>query len=250
MKLMKPPIVFFPTPLVAALLIVAAASAPASAQSGPARGVVDGVVTDTSLVPLADAVASIVGSGIQVVTGANGHFRILGLSSGQHYILIRRLGYQPLTTELRTEEGDTVRASFALERLATALDTVLVATKRPSPRMAEFESRRALGIGQFMTAAEIDKLNVVATDDLLHRLTPNRTRPARRLGPGAVCTRQTWYLDGVLLPASTNPDELPSPKDLAGIEFYASPATIPVQYKSTSGGGFCGVVLMWTKDGY
>ena len=247
---MKARIVSCSTHLLAAVLVFAAASPSARAQSGPARGVVDGVVTDTSLVPLADAVASIVGSSIQVVTGANGHFRILGLSSGQHYILIRRLGYQPLTTELRTEEGDTVRASFALERLATALDTVLVATKRPSPRMAEFEARRALGVGQFMTAAEIDKLNVVATDDLLHRLTPNRTRPARRLGPGAVCTRQTWYLDGVLLPASMTPDELPSPKDLAGIEFYASPATIPVQYKSTSGGGFCGVVLMWTKDGY
>jgi hypothetical protein len=238
------------THLLAAFLVFAAVSPPAGAQSSPARGVVDGVVTDTSLVPLADAVASIVGSGIQVVTGANGRFRILGLSSGQHYILIRRLGYQPVTTELRTEEGDTVRASFALERLATALDTVLVATKRPSPRMAEFEARRVLGVGQFMTAAEIDKLNVVATDDLLHRLTPNRTRPARRLGPGAVCARQQWYLDGVLLPASTTIDDLPSPKDLAGIEFYASPATIPLQYKSTSGGGFCGVVLMWTKDGY
>jgi hypothetical protein len=238
------------THLLAAFLVFAAVSPPAGAQSSPARGVVVGVVTDTSLVPLADAVASIVGSGIQVVTGANGRFRILGLSSGQHYILIRRLGYQPVTTELRTEEGDTVRASFALERLATALDTVLVATKRPSPRMAEFEARRVLGVGQFMTAAEIDKLNVVATDDLLHRLTPNRTRPARRLGPGAVCARQQWYLDGVLLPASTTIDDLPSPKDLAGIEFYASPATIPLQYKSTSGGGFCGVVLMWTKDGY
>ena len=103
--------------------------------------------------------------------------------------------------------------------------------------MAEFEARRALGIGQFMTAAEIDKLHVEATDDLLHRLTPNRTRPSRRLGPGAVCERQQWYLDGVLLPASTKPDELPSPKDLAGIEFYASPATIPLQYKTTSGAG-------------
>jgi hypothetical protein len=103
--------------------------------------------------------------------------------------------------------------------------------------MAEFESRRALGVGQFMTAAEIDKLNLVEMDDLLHRLTPNRTRPARRLGPGAVCTRQTWYLDGVLLPPTMKPDELPSPKDLAGIEFYASPATIPLQYKTTSGAG-------------
>jgi Carboxypeptidase regulatory-like domain len=247
---MRARIVSCSTHLLAAFLVLAAASPPAGAQSDSARGVVDGVVTDTSLVPLADAVASIVGSGIQVVTGANGRFQIHGLPTGRHYLLIRRLGYQPASTELRIIEGDTVRASFALERIATALDTVVVAAKRRSARLAEFEARRSLGIGQFMTAAEIDKLNVVATDDLLHRLTPNRTRPARRLGPGAACERQQWYLDGVLLPPSTTLDDLPSPKELAGIEFYASPATIPVQYKSSSGAGFCGMVLMWTKDGY
>ena len=247
---MRARIVSCSTHLLAAFLVLAAASPPAGAQSDSARGVVDGFVTDTSLVPLADAVASIVGSGIQVVTGANGRFQIHGLPTGRHYLLIRRLGYQPVSTELRIIEGDTVRASFALERIATALDTVVVAAKRRSARLEEFEARRSLGIGQFMTEAEIEKLNVVEIDDLLHRLTPNRTRPARRLGPGAACERQQWYLDGVLLPPTMKSDELPSPKDLAGIEFYASPATIPPQYKTISGGGFCGVVLMWTKDRY
>jgi hypothetical protein len=91
---------------------------------------------------------------------------------------------------------------------------------------------------------------VSCSTHLLAAVSPNRTRPAKRLGPGLSCSRPAWYLDGVLLPPSTTLDDLPSPKELAGIEFYASPATIPVQYKSTSGTGFCGVVLMWRKDGY
>ena len=56
-------------------------------------------------------------------------------------------------------------------------------------------------------------------------------------------------LDCILLPPTTGPDDLPPPSAMAGIEYYSGPATIPVQYKSTSGAGFCGVVLMWTKDG-
>ena len=42
---------------------------------------------------------------------------------------------------------------------------------------------------------------------------------------------------------------LPGPKEIAGIEVFLSPGTIPLQYRTISGGGFCGVVLVWTKDG-
>src|ERR1019366_1261147 len=89
---MRARIVSCSTHLLAAFLVLAAASPPAGAQSSSARGVVDGVVTDTSLAPLAhaaatsggaggvppersraplaDAVESIVGSAIRVVPGA------------------------------------------------------------------------------------------------------------------------------------------------------------------------------------
>ena len=44
--------------------------------------------------------------------------------------------------------------------------------------------------------------------------------------------------------------DLPSPEDLAGIEVYTGPSTIPLRYKTYSGrGGYCGVILLWTKDG-
>ena len=54
------------------------------------------------------------------------------------------------------------------------------------------------------------------------------------------------YVDGVAMPTPFNLDELPSPKNLAGIEIYSGPATTPSQY-----GGVdrrCGVIVVWTKD--
>ena len=51
--------------------------------------------------------------------------------------------------------------------------------------------------------------------------------------------------------------DLPSPKELAGIEVYANTATVPLQYKTFGGdamghkygGAFCGVILLWTRSG-
>ena len=55
------------------------------------------------------------------------------------------------------------------------------------------------------------------------------------------------FIDGVLLPSPANLYDLPSPKELAGIEIYPGPETIPLQYKTGESG--CGVMLFWTKDG-
>jgi hypothetical protein len=211
-------------------------------------GSLDGIVTDTSLVPLTNAIASIVGSGLQVVTGTNGRFRIVDVPAGRHYLLIRRVGFAPSSTELIMVPSDTLRMSFALVRIGT-LDTVVVAGTRLSPKMQEFEQRRKLAEGQFMTAADIDNLHVIAMEDVLRHLISNRVRSAVRVGVGSPCIHAQWYLDGVMLPPASKYDDLPPPSAIAGIEYYSGPTTIPVQYKSISSAGFCGVVLMWTKDG-
>jgi hypothetical protein len=58
------------------------------------------------------------------------------------------------------------------------------------------------------------------------------------------------FVDDVALPIDAKLDrDLPAPKELAGIEVYSGPATIPLRYKTTGGGGFCGVILVWTRDG-
>jgi hypothetical protein len=240
-------------PVVRPFTVLVLASRVCSAQierETPKPGTIDGIVTDTNMVSLGDATASIMGSSIQVVTGANGRFRILQLPPGQYILVVRRLGYAPSSTMLQVGERDTLHMSFALERIVTALDTVVVAAKRYSMRMAEFEERRKLGFGQFMTQAEIEKRNSVYVGDLVRTFLSvdvldgptGQTAISHRQGS---CPFQV-FLDGVALPPPVNLKNLPSPKDLAGIELYPGAATIPLQYKTTRG-GFCGVILVWTK---
>jgi hypothetical protein len=123
--------------------------------------------------------------------------------------------------------------------------------------MAEFEERRKLGFGQFMTQAEIEKRNSVLVADLVRTflsvdvLTGPFSHVAinHRFGGTFrqnVCPFKV-FLDGLAFP-TPNLDDLPSPKDIAGIELYSGAATIPLRYKTT-GGAWCGVILVWTKGG-
>lgn len=214
--------------LLAASLLLGAAAPLAHAQARPTPGAVDGVVTDTGLVALADATASILGTSLQVVTGANGRFRILGLRPGQYILAVRRLGFAPSSAAPSVAPGDTVRMAFTLNRVVTALDTVVVATKRHSMRLAEFEDRRKLGFGHFVTQPEIDKRNAVLVTDLLHGI------PSVRAVAGGAATNDRYhgcvfqlFLDGVAQPSGTKLDDRLTPQQIAGIEVYSGPAIIP-----------------------
>jgi hypothetical protein len=59
--------------------------------------------------------------------------------------------------------------------------------------------------------------------------------------------RTELFVDGVRLPERTTTDDLSPPKEIAGIEVYAGPATIPPQF--AGGRSSCGVVLIWTRYG-
>lgn len=229
-----------------------AGAQPALARAAAATGTVDGVVTDTNLVSLADASVSIEGSSIHVATGANGRFRLVQVPAGDYVLVVRRLGYVPVTTALRVNGADTLRLSFALERVTTALDTVMVKEKRTSMKMAEFEQRRKAGFGHFMTQAEIDTHNSAYASDLLQTIPFMAVRRDTRTNRSfAVSERRGCvmpvFLDGVAMPTPFDLDELPSPRELAGIEVYSGPATIPLLYKRS--GNNCGILLIWTRDG-
>jgi hypothetical protein len=225
-------------------------------------GTIDGVVTDTSLVPLQAAFVSILGTKIRVGTGPNGRFRITRIPVGQYLVIVRRVGYRPTSAVVDVSELDTLRLAYALETVnSSTLETVVVTEKAPSQRMLEFESRRKLGMGEFMTAEEIAQRNSVYATELFRKfltvnVSPSRTSSmtqyfalSRREGgnPSLGACPMQLYLDQVPLPSPFNLDLLPSPKEIAGIEVYAGAATIPLQYKGYDRG--CGVILVWTKDG-
>jgi hypothetical protein len=136
----------------------------------------------------------------------------------------------------------------------------VITEKTPSSRLTEFEQRRRLGMGEFMTADEIEKRNSVFSTELLRKfktvnVTPNNAGPiteyyaiSHREGgnPQLGACPMAVYLDQVPLPTPFNLDLLPSPKDLGGIEVYSGPSTIPVQFSGLNRG--CGVILVWSKE--
>lgn len=239
--------------------------APPVARGGPparAFGTIDGFVSDTSLAPLQAAFISILGTPVRIGTGPNGRFRITKLPVGQYLVIVKRVGYRPTSSVIDVSDADTVRLSYTLERASsTTLETVVVTEKAQSTRMAEFEARRKLGMGEFMTEEEIAQRNSVFPTELFRKflsvnVSPSRTTSmtqyfalSRREGGNpnlGACPMQV-YLDQVPLPNPFNLDLLPSPKEIAGIEVYPGSATIPPQFNGYNRG--CGVILVWTKGG-
>jgi hypothetical protein len=233
------------------------------ANGAASRGTVDGVVSDTALAPLDNATVSILGSDLRVVTGANGRFRLTQLPSGSYIVFVRRLGFKLVSATVQIAAADTLRISFTLQPAATTLDATIITARYESPRMAEFEERREFaekfGGGQFMTADEIDKRNTVFATELIRTFHGIQVGEGYipRSGRGSFATSgraagsinsscyPTVWLDGVLLPGPVNLDNLPSPKELAGIEVYPGPATVPARY--AAGGMPCGAILIWTR---
>jgi hypothetical protein len=241
-----------------AIVTMLLSAASAFGQGRTSAGVIDGVVTDSNLVHLAGATVSIVGSTTEVTTDERGHFRISGIPSGRVMLMVRRIGYVSLPSVLEIVAGDTLRSSFALDRVVPALDTVVVEARKPDDALSEFEQRRRVGLGQFMTREQIEKLHFVETATYL--LTFQSTQLIggrllnRRESPARGCPYQ-FFLDGVLVNTPNVIADLPRPAELEGIEVYSGPALVPLQYKPVGdgagrmGGGSCGVVLLWTRRG-
>jgi TonB-dependent Receptor Plug Domain/Carboxypeptidase regulatory-like domain len=233
--------------------LLALGATTSSAQPHAALGVIDGIVTDTNLVTLSGATVSILGSALSVSTGDNGRFRIVGLHAGNFILTVHRIGYVPVAVATTVVNGDTLRPSFALQRIVSALDTMIVTAKSLATRMSEFEDRRKLGFAHFITADEIEKRNATFLADVIRTVLSvdisekkaGKQYAYNMRGMGG-CAFQI-YLDGMPMPTPTNLLQLPPPRDLAGIEIYSGPATIPLQYKS--GNANCGVMLLWTKIG-
>lgn len=251
------------TAIIATLVALGTRVHAASAQDAARPGVIDGVVTDSALAPLGDATVSLLGSSLRVVTGENGRFRVRDMQPSTYVLIVRRIGYEAALLNVQLAAGDTARPSFALLRSTTRLDTIVVKGARLTPAMQEFEARRKLGFGQFMTQKEIENRHVEGLQDLLAlfngvQMLPGTWPTSRRMNAIRECPYEV-YLDGVKLPRPTsarvggagpsNIDYVAFPTELAGIEVYNGPAEIPVQYKATSGGGFCGVILLWTRIG-
>jgi hypothetical protein len=241
----------------AAVLLLFAALA--HAQGIPVQSAtIDGAVTDSSMRPLQDVKVSLLRTQVEVTTGENGRFRIRQLPAGQYVIVVRRVGYHPVSEVIQVLAGDTLRAAYELEPMAVSLPGVTVTEARRGWRELDFEMRRKRGLGEFMSREQLDKKSATPMSIVMYSFNSIRVVDGRggmesyavaKRGPTSIltspCVYATILLDGIPLPDKTNLSDLPPARELAGIEVYGGAAASPAQYSIYDKG--CGLILLWRR---
>jgi len=261
------------------LLLACIAAAPSPAQKVRLSTLMAMVLTDSTSASVSGAEISVVGLDAPAKTDSLGEASIPKISFGVHTVRVRALGYTPLEARVifRT---DTMAAMFYLKRASmlkpasVEMDTVRISAPGVSPGLEEFESRRALCLGRFLTRADLDGVGQIDFQTLMsvrfpglkvvplangeHVLASTRgscgadpsrvgnTGRAGRSTGGSSCLSDVpcvvpTFLDGEDVRgagASARPSEL------AGVEYYTG-SQIPVQYR-VSGSG-CGVLVLWSR---
>jgi len=188
-------------------------------------------------------------------TDSLGEARVAGVAAGQYRIEARLLGYKPEAVDLPFRSADTVRVTFLLTRIATTLDTTRVTAASVPSHLSEFETRRSLGTGRFLTETEL----VAAANSDLGRLLAQRFPGLRAVSGAAgqgtylfstrggtvkgkppnagLCPIQV-YRNGMRSGAPQEATDLSElkPQSLSGVEFYSESST-PAEYRS---GNVCG----------
>lgn len=250
--------------MVAALMICLAGRG-AGAQEA-ASTIVFGTVRNVSGVVIAGADVWIEGTDRRVVSNDSGEFHLDRVPSGRVKVMVRRLGFQPDSKKLSLQTGDTRQVKFVLEGLVEELEAVIVTAREgASGRMQEFWARRMVGIGVFITRAEIERRHPPRTADLFQqvmgvhvvsggngestRLVTGRqsvsaTALNRSIGSGG-CQMQ-YYVDGIFMtPGTFTVDEI-TPDMIEAVEVFRGPSETPARFRQRDTA--CGLVVIWTRE--
>jgi hypothetical protein len=219
---------------------------------GALRGTVVALVDQT---PIGGALVRMV-DGPQTRSNDRGEWTLDNLPLGTRTLEVRAISFLP---ERRAVDvvGDAAPVTVVMSSVRAVLDTVRVAAMRRDARdMQEFEDRRQMGLGKFITVDEIAKQKPFYTTDLFKTIPGMRVQRAA-LGNGfievraGVLTSQTWcspsvYLDeryvGILDIDDIN--TMISPADITGIEIYAG-LSAPARFQR--GVGDCGAIVIWSN---
>ena len=208
-------------------------------------------------------------------TDSAGEFRVDGLPAGPQLIEIRRIGFDERRETITLESGKETTHRFSLTPAAQPLDTVRSLAKDStyiSPMLRGFEERRlSRQGGQFISDSVLRASDNQMLAQVLTSQVPGATITAgpkgsrvlvstRKSCRGPVllhsCTRPDCYvevyIDGVLMyypGANEDPPNMDrmGVTDLAGVEFYAGGASMPVGMHSSTDQG-CGSLWLWTRE--
>jgi hypothetical protein len=227
-----------------------------------------GTLTDSDIrKPIRNAQIAVVGTELTALTDAAGSFLLRGIPAGTRTIEVRTIGYLPVsfTTDFATNAiRDT---TLSISRHAQKLERVTVQAKEQSMSLMlqeGFNTRRAQGLGKFVTQNDVEKHPASSLTDVLGGAANLRIEygkggfpmPYLRGGKTGSCI-PNYFLDNmhvVVTSAGPGPGEKPftdltdfvKPESIKGIEVYSNPGTIPAQFDLSSSTG-CGSIVIWTR---
>jgi hypothetical protein len=234
------------------------------------RALVELSVIDLRAQPLGDVTLDVEpasGPKRTVVTGPSGRALIPDVAPGILAIRARRVGFKPGRVAATIEAGRNTVPIMLSNIEPPTLDTVrVVGDRRRSIRHDEFETRRINRQATVsITRADIERRNppslwqmltgipsikVVDIDTMVVLLS------TRSVSLKPDLTMEPCYLlimiDGTVMnggPGQKGFDlrMLPPPNDVHGIELFAGPSSIPLQYGGVGTGKWCGMVAVWTR---
>lgn len=186
----------------------------------------------------------------RIFTDDSGSFRVPSMPVGVTAVAVRRIGFKPVLLEATLPSETPL--FILLDPGVQTLSKVVVRDRQRdyTGPLADFNRRRDMGMGKFITRAEIDRRNAMRTTDML-RMIPGI---AVYQGPGGSsmsirnsrCQPLVW-IDGT--PALSGPLDVDifAPFTLDGIEVYKGPSEVPVELRGPRGEERCGVIALWSR---
>ncbi len=264
------------------LMFVGLALAVPASASAQRHGVLRGsVLREADDGPIGGSEVSIPALGLAATTDSSGKFRLVNVPAGPQIVWVRRVGFERVSAVLTFVAGDTLERDFSLVQAATVLPKVYV-NGTPSAftgKLADFEGRRRLGMGHFLTAADLEKDQGRKLADVMARIPgpwvqrgtfggkawlvggrgqvsfmrngPQKLDAAdAKAGAKLNLCYSAVVLDGSFVYQGQDGESLfdlnsIDPESIAGLEVYNSTAEIPAMYNGTR--STCGLVVIWTK---
>jgi hypothetical protein len=233
-------------------------------RSAVATSVIDGSVRDTSGALLPDVqVSALDDPRIRTRTGPAGTFRIDSVPPGAHVVRFRRLGIMPLSVPVQVIPNQTTTIDVVVEPIPTVLSGIVIQEQSGEivtlpPGVAD---RVRHGQGTYITAADIERQRPMRTRELFMAMPGvevtkdggiNNSRGIISLLTPGCRYGMPVYINGSKLADPHHGDDTlhgrplvdyVQPRDIAVIEVYRGPATMPATVSQDK----CGGVFIWTK---
>lgn len=237
------------------------------------------VRADSTAAPIVTADIWLDGTTVRTRSDRTGAYRLGGIGAGSYKLMVRAVGFRPLAVDAILAADDSIDVDLILTPIAVQLAPLEVnaaATEHLTATIRGFEERRAVGLGRFLTRADLARwehgpvtaaMRMIAGVRLVllpcggwalatsRGSGPVQARPVYCTGPSGsyLVTPACYlsiYLDGVRQWSWGDEPPLDVDRimvmDLEAIEVYRGPSELPTQYQGT--GSACGAVLFWTRQ--